>query len=235
VFEVSAEYYDLVYSALKDYGKEAADVAGLLRRIHPGCRTLLEAACGTGEHARWLAAAGFEVDGLDLNPAFVSTARAKHPGGRFVVADMSKFHIDRRYDAVVCLFSSIAYLGTLDRVEDALRCFREHLAPGGAIVVEPWFPPGVLSTTRVFRHSAEGNGVRVDRTARNEIVGRLSRLHFDYEIADSGGTRRVSEIHELGLFTTDEMLEAFGRAGLAAEHDPKGLTDRGLFLGRNPA
>lgn len=234
MFDASAEYYDLLYSTFKDYAAETSAIVALLRRVSPACRTVLDVACGTGEHAKRLAALGFRVDGLDLNPAFVTIARPKHPAGRFFVADMTDFHLAQRYDAIVCLFSSIGYVRTLDRVEAALRCFREHLTPGGVIVVEPWFPPGVLDTTRVFRNSGEANGVRVERTARNEVDGRISRLHFDYDISDAGGPRHVSEVHELGLFTTEEMVAAFRSAGLDVEHDPKGLTDRGLFVARQP-
>lgn len=82
----------------------------------------------------------------------------------------------------------------------------------------------------MFTESA--NGVRVDRTARNEVEGRISRLHFSYDISEGSGTRHVSEVHELGLFTTSEMFSVFRTAGLDVEHDPKGLTDRGLFIGR---
>lgn len=232
MFDASAAHYDLLYSTFKDYAAETAAIAQLLRRLNPACRTVLDVACGTGEHAKRLAADGFDVDGLDLSPAFVAIARAKHPAGRFFVADMTDFRVAPRYDAVMCLFSSIGYVRTLDRVEVALRSFRDHLAPGGVILVEPWFPPDVLDTTGVFRNSAEADGVRIDRAAHNEIDGRISRLHFDYEVTDAAGTRHVSEVHELGLFTTDEMLDAFHRAGLDVDHDPKGLTGRGLFVGR---
>jgi SAM-dependent methyltransferase len=232
MFDASAEYYDLLYSTFKDYAAETAAMTALLRRLNPHCRTVLDVACGTGEHAKRLAADGFEVDGLDLSPEFVAIARAKHPAGRFFVADMSDFQIPHRYDAVVCLFSSIGYLRTLDRVESALGCFREHLAAGGVIIVEPWFPPGVLDTTNVFRNIGEAAGVRVERSARNDVIGRLSRLYFDYDITDASGTRHVSEIHELGLFTTAEMMDAFRRAGFEAAHDPEGLTGRGLFVAR---
>ena len=57
--------------------------------------------------------------------------RRKHPAGRFVLADMSDFHLGRHYDAVICLFSSIGYVRTLDRVTHAIGRFRDHLAPGG--------------------------------------------------------------------------------------------------------
>jgi SAM-dependent methyltransferase len=232
MFSASAEFYDLIYSTFKDYAAETSRIASLLRRLNPLGRSVLDVACGTGEHARLLAAEGFLVDGLDLDPAFVRIAARKHPAGRFFEADMADFSVSRRYDAILCLFSSIGYLRTLDRITDALACFRRHLVPGGRIIVEPWFPPGGLNPDRVARNTGEANGVRVTRTSRVEIEGRLSRLFFDYEIADGTGVRCVSEIHELGLFTTAEMLKAFDDAGLIADHDPKGLTDRGLFVAR---
>jgi SAM-dependent methyltransferase len=231
MFEASAEYYDLIYSTWKDYASEADQIASLMRQLKPGCRAVLDVACGTGEHARLLAGRGFEVDGLDLDPAFLAIAQRKHPAGRFFEADMSDFHLPHRYDVLLCLFSSIGYLTTLERVTQALVCFREHLSAGGIVVLEPWFAPGVLDTTRVTTTTGEAPGIRVTRTARIDVDGRLSRLLFDYEIADSRGTRRVSEIHELALYTTSELLQAFRDAGLEARFDEKGLFDnRGLYV-----
>jgi SAM-dependent methyltransferase len=235
MFDASADYYDIIYATFKDYARETALIAGLLRQVRPGCRTVLDVACGTGEHARRLAAEGFIVDGLDLDPGLLRIARRKHPEGRFHEADMSAFHIDRRYDAVMCLFSSIGYLRTLERVAAAVQCFKEHLEPGGVIVVEPWFAPGGLDPDRVARNSGEADGVRVTRVSRVEIDGRISRLHFDYEITDGTGTRRASEVHELGLFTPPELLAVFRQAGLEVQYDPGGLTDRGLYVARTPA
>jgi SAM-dependent methyltransferase len=232
MFDASAEYYDLIYSTFKDYALEATQIADLLRQLNPQCRTVLDVACGTGQHARLLSAKGFSVEGLDLSAAFVSIARKKHPGGRFFEADMTDFHFRRQYDAVLCLFSSIGYLRTLDRVKAAFMCFREHLAPDGVLVVEPWFEPGVLDPARVDRNTSEADGVRVTRVGRVEVEGRLSRLHFDYEIADGAETRTIGEVHDLGLFTTGELLETFRNAGFAVEHDPEGLTSRGLYLAR---
>ena len=40
-----------------------------------------------------------------------------------------------------------------------------------------------------------------------------------------------NDVHELGLFTTDEMRRCFSEAGLTiAEYDPVGLIGRGLFV-----
>jgi SAM-dependent methyltransferase len=232
MFNESAEFYDLIYSTFKDYTGEAAQIVGLLRELNPEFRTVLDVACGTGEHARLLATHGLAVDGLDLDPTFVRIAEQKHRAGRFFVADMSDFHVPHQYNAVLCLFSSIGYLRTLDRVRRALTCFREHLTAGGVVIVEPWFAPGMLDPTRVARHTGEANGIRVCRVSRTQIEGTISRLDFEYEITDTSGTRRAREVHELGLFTTAELLRTFQEAGLHADHDPRGLTDRGLYVAR---
>jgi hypothetical protein len=66
-----------------------------------------------------------------------------------------------------------------------------------------------------------------------EVDGSLSRLLFDYEITDGTGTRHASEVHELGLFSHDELMEAFHAAGLdIVHHDPNGLCARGLYVAK---
>ena len=232
MFTESAELYDAIYS-FKDYAAEAAQIAALVRSAHPAARTILDVACGTGEHARRLAVDhGFDVDGLDLDRALLSVARRKHPGGRFFEEDMTGFALERRYDAVICLFSSIAYVVTLERVRRTLECFRRHLDAGGVVLVEPWFAPGVMEHGRTARNSGTHGDVDVERLSRVEIDGRISRLHFEYRIEGPDGTRHATEVHELGLFTPTEMRTAFDEAGLRADFDPDGLTGRGLWIAR---
>ena len=233
MFSESAELYDLIYGSFKDYEAESTNIAARLEAARPGVRTVLDVACGTGEHARLLAERhGYRVDGVDLDPTFVEIARRKNPAGHFVVGDMRDFHLPRRYDAVICLFSSIGYVRTLDGVSEAIARFREHVAPSGVVMVEPWLAPDVIEPGRVSTNVAEASGVRVERQTRLAVDGRLSRIQFDYEITDAAGTRRASEIHELGLFTPDEMKAAFEANGLAVDYDPVGLIGRGLYVAR---
>jgi len=233
VFSESAEIYDLIYAGFKNYAEESTKLAALLRHLHPTCRSVLDVACGTGEHVRYLTNDhGFRVDGLDLNRRFLDIAAQKNPGSRFWEADMAAFDLPRRYDAIVCLFSSIGYLCTLDRVTCALRCFGRHIADGGIIVVEPWFAPGQLDPSYVMRNTAEAKGLLIDRVSHTEIDGRLSRLRFDYRLTDATGVRTATEVHELGLFTPAEMLTTFVAAGLQVEYDERGLDGRGLYVAR---
>jgi hypothetical protein len=143
---------------------------------------------------------------------------------------MTSFELPRRYDVILCLFSSIAYVRTLENVRRTLDRFRAHLADGGIALIEPWFAPGFLQPGRVSINTTESETVSVVRMSHTEVVDRLSRLRFEYLIGRSEGIQHVVEVHELGLFTTDEMLECFRQAGLRVTHDPKGPAGRGLFL-----
>ena len=233
MFSESAELYDLIYSQFKDYPAEASTLASLIRTEHPTARTVLDVACGTAEHARLLVEAhGFEVDGLDLDANFVRIARAKLKRGEVFEGDMTSFALPRKYDVVLCLFSAIGYVKTLDNVRRTLERFRAHLADGGIVVVEPWFAPGVIENGYVSARTAKADGIAVARMTHNTVEGRLSTLRFDYLIGRASGIEHATELHELGLFTTEETLDCFEHAGLRATHDPKGLFDRGLFVAR---
>ena len=233
MFSASAELYDLIYSGFKDYDAEAEAITAIIRQEHPGARTVLDVACGTGEHARLLTDVhGFEVDGVDLEPAFVKIARAKLPRGTVYEGDMVSFALPRRYDAVVCLFSSIGYVRTLENVRLALERMRAHLAADGIMLIEPWFPPEAMQSGHVNLKTADSDGLSVARMSLTEIEGRISRLRFEYLIGRPSGIEHFTETHELGMFTSAEMLTAFAEAGLRATHDTQGPYGRGLYVAR---
>lgn len=233
MFSESTEIYDAIYCAMKDYAAEARMIGSLIRLKNPAAHTVLDVACGTGEHARHLAADhGFAVDGIDLDAGFVTLAQCKNPAGRFERANMIDFDLGRRYDAVICMFSSIGYVLTLEHVTATLSRFAAHLAPGGVVIVEPWFRPDSFHHGRVHQHSVECEGFPVARMGYSTVEGRISTIHFEYLIGGPGGIARASEDHALGLFTTEELRACFAAAGLTAEYDPVGPMNRGLFVAR---
>ena len=73
------------------------------------------------------------------------------------------------------------------------------------------------------------------RLSYSEIVGKISRITFEYLIGADGKLLRESEVHELGLLTNEELSGCFDANGLDYEFDEKGLTDRGLFVARQAA
>ncbi len=237
MFSESAEIYDLIYGQFKDYAGETRRIAEIVRGLHPEARTVLDVGCGTGEHARLLARDhGFAVDGIDIEPEFVRLARQKNPDARFAVADMVDFDLGRRYDAVLCLFSSIGYVTTPENVERALRSFRRQLVPGGVVVVEPWIEPDAWTPGTVFMHTAESDTVKVCRMSHSGRRGPISTLQFHYLIGTEAGIEHRTELHELLLLRRDEMETMLRAAGFDdVRYDPEGLVGRGLFIARATA
>jgi SAM-dependent methyltransferase len=229
VFSRSARLYDAIYASMRDYPRQAAELDRLVRERRPGARMLLDVACGTGAHLEHLSGQ-YEVEGLDLDPEMLAVARERLPQARFHEGDMADFDLGRRFDAVVCMFSSIGYVRTEARLRSAVAAMARHLEPGGVLVVEPWLTPDAW-------HDGHVAGVFVDepelKLARVNVAERrddLSIVDFHYLVATPEGVEHFTELHELGLFTIDQHLEAFRAAGLAVEHDPEGPWGRGLYL-----
>ena len=235
MFEKSADLYDLIYAQFKDYRLEAQKVQQLIGEHFPHAKDILDVGCGTAEHAFRLARTyGYQVDGIDIEPAFIELARKKHPQGTFTVANMTDFALKKRYDVILCLFSSIGYVDSVDALKKTLQCFKRHLKNGGFVAIEPWFEPAAMTEGRVFMHTAESDEVKVCRMSRTEIRDTKSILHFEYLVGRAEGLTRLHEEHEMTLFSKEQMVESFREAEIAVAYQAEGLNGRGMYLGRNP-
>jgi SAM-dependent methyltransferase len=234
-YSQTAHYYDLVHASGKDYAAEAVLLAALIRERAPHTRHILDLACGTGRHAEELTKLGFAVDGIDLEPQFIATAAARNPLGTFRVADMVAFELPARYDAILCLFSAIGYVRTVDALHCTLKRIAAHLAPRGTVIIDPWFEPGQLTDRHVDAASHVGDGLAVCRMTRTFLEGAISRLEFDYLIGRPDRVERHSETHRLGLFTEADIESAFRGAGLVVERRRGVLRKRGVYIGQHNA
>ena len=231
-YSQAAEFYDVLYSGQKDYGAEVDRLADWIRAGSPTATSVLDVGCGTGVHARCLIDAGFSVDGVDLEPAFVEIASAKCPEANFSVGDMRTLDLSNRYDAVVCLFSAIGYVRDEAALFGTIARMAAHREPGGVVLVDPWFEPGDLADGWISTTVGRGDGVTVYRMSRTVLIGSVSRLEFEYLIGTAEGIERRSEVHEPGVFTQDEMEASFRAAGLTVERLPKLVRTRGIYVGR---
>jgi len=160
----------------------------------------------------------------------VNFARERLPDVPFHEADMTSFDLGSRFDAVVCMFSSIGYARTEERLGSAVASMARHLDSGGVLVVEPWLTPEVWLDRHVGAVFVDEPELKIARMNVSQRDGDVSIVDFQYLVGTPDAVEHFSERHELGLFTVDQHLDAFKAAGLEAEHDPEGPMGRGLYV-----
>jgi len=229
-YEQTAFAYDIVHASRgRDDEAQSARVAEIVRARRPSAKTLLDVACGTGAHLQHFQRE-FAVAGVDLSEAMLRRARERLPDVELHQGDMRSFTLDRTFDAVTCLFSSIGYLLTLDDVALAVANMRGHLVDGGVLIVEPWIHPAEWRDGHRVAEAGNAEGVAVARVSVSGRRGTTSWFDLYWTTATDDGVDSVIEHHELGLYTVEEYTDALTSAGFAVEHDPVGLIGRGLFI-----
>jgi SAM-dependent methyltransferase len=232
MFSYTAQYYDSIYLAMKDYGAEAAKLAVFVHQYSRSTgHRLLDVACGTGLHLSYLKQ-HFQVEGLDLDEQLLAIARQRNPGIPLHHADMTDFNLGCTFDVVTCLFSAIGYVKTLDNLSRAIQCMAQHLSAGGVLLIEPWFTPETWRPGTVHARFIDEPDLKMARINTSFVEGRLSSMDMHYLIGTPAGTEHYVERHELGLFTSDEMTHALTTCGLEVAYDATGLTGRGLYIGQ---
>jgi glycine/sarcosine N-methyltransferase len=101
---------------------------------------VLDLGSGTGEHARFVAARGFDVTGVDASPAMVDRAIAslKEEQVRFLLGDMRKVSgvAGSGYGAAYCLGNAVPHLTEDDDLRRLAHSLREALVPRGTFILQ---------------------------------------------------------------------------------------------------
>ncbi len=122
-------------------------------------RRVLDLGCGTGEHARFLAAQEFEVVAVDASPSMLEKAREEPaadlppgpPGGatenlRFIAGDLAALDalVDGRFGGAVCLGNTLPHLVSREALDGFFHGLRRRLDPGAAVLLQ------LLNYERIF-------------------------------------------------------------------------------------
>lgn len=105
-------------------------VAEYLSGREPG--VALDAACGTGRFAEFLAKAGHRVIGVDSSPDMLAYARRRVPAGEFRVGELDRLPLpDDSVDVIVCALALVH----VPSLQPVLAEFARVLRPGGDLII----------------------------------------------------------------------------------------------------
>lgn len=229
MYTKTARFYNDLYS-FKDYTAMAQKLREIIHQYRPQARSVLDVACGTGRTLQYLRD-DFHVEGLDINPEMLKLATEHCPGISFHNSDMVDFSIAHGFDVVVCLFSSIAYVRTAERMQRAITQMTRHLNSGGLLLVEPFFTPETCFKSDLRLNVSELPDLKIAWMYLSEVHGKIAVADIHYLVGQRTGVEHFIERHEWGLFTENEYREAMECTGLTVQYDPVGICGRGLYIG----
>ena len=232
MYKELARYYDLIYT-WKDYKKETEKIKAIIRKYKRGNgNSLLEVACGTGKHLEYLRK-DFSCTGLDLNNQMLKLARKRVSGIKFISGNMVTFKLDRKFDVITCLFSSIGYVKTYENLERTLKNFSKHLKLGGIVIIEPWFTNAEYKVGTPHMTVYQDKDIKIARANVSMAKNGVSILEMHYLIAEKGkDMKHFVSVEELGMFEISKTLQIMKTAGLDAKFVKGRAWDRrGLLVG----
>lgn len=221
------------------------DAARLARRIlmeAPHYRSLLDVGCGTGAHLREMSHWFPRTIGVDASPRMCRLASCASPRSSVLRADMADLPAvfrengTDRVDVVMSLTSTVAYAATFEELCGLVQGFADLLAPGGLLVLDPWWTPEQFDRQRVVADEVfAGPADSVSRMTACRVEGHAVEHRSEYLLTRGASTLPRGHSQRLHLYSRDQYLASLTAAGLHASHTslPGGFAHRGLFTGRN--
>lgn len=197
---------------------------------------ILELAAGSGRLAVPLAEAGYDVTGLDLDPAMLARARtAADAAGPEAAARLTWVEgnmIDARlpsagtFRLAFVALNSLLVLGSRDGQRATFRTLAAHLAPGGLAVVDVWLPDAddlarfdgrlILEWARI--DPATGHQVTKVGSAQHDAATQSVMLTTVFEEGEPGApAARWIRVDTMRLVSADELAGFAEDAGLEVE------------------
>jgi SAM-dependent methyltransferase len=133
-----SSWYVERFRSMAAAGDDLHGEARLVDAMLPRRSRVLDAGCGPGRVGGYLARAGHEVVGVDLDPVLLAAAEHDHPGPTWLLADLAeldltKVGITEGFDIAVCAGNVMPFLDPETR-RPVLDRLAAHLRDGGRIV-----------------------------------------------------------------------------------------------------
>jgi len=209
------------YEALVDWPRRLAFEEPFYRRLFEqvGVQSVLDAACGTGQHAAMFHSWGLRVEGADVSPAMIAHCR-EHYGEsetlRWVERSFDQAaEPPAAFDAVICVGNSLALAADIEAAKRAVGVLLSALRTGGVCVIQVlnlWrLREGETTWTKCKRVRIEGS----DRILLKGIhrVGSTAFVDFlDLTLLDDDVSARFDGATLLG-FEARDLLATADRTG----------------------
>ena len=195
---IDIDDYDARFARMAAAGDDVHGEADLIGSF--GAASILDAGCGTGRIAIELHRRGHDVVGVDLDADMVAAARRKAPAMTWLVDDLARMQLDRRFELIAMPGNVMLFCRPDDR-RLIVHNLAAHLLPGGRLVAGFSLEPGGY-TLDEWDHHCAASGLELEQR-----FGTWDRAPF------ASGDYQVSVLRRVERFTVHDLV-AEARAGL---------------------
>ena len=190
-----------------DFPRAAA--CELLRRLPPS-GLVVELGCGGGISSEIVAAAGYEVLGVDISPDMLAIARRRVPSARFLDGSV--------WDVELPRCTAVTAIGEVINYAADARAGAERLPELFARIHDALLPGGVF----LFDFATQGRGAappkeRFGTDWRVEVSHVEDQWTLERRIAIEVGGRRSEELHRLRLYDPQQVRRSLESQGFSVE------------------
>lgn len=207
-----------------DYDEWTDFIDEIIQTHHETAETLLELACGTGNHAfSFEELEAYSITATDASAEMLEIAKLKanfrDSNIRWHQMDFRNIDLQETFDVILCLFDSINYLLQPKEVVTVFNGIHKALNPNGIFIFD--FATPINSETGAEAMNAEGTTTDNFRYVRKSYYLPSERLHYnEFEIDQLSEDKktvlkRFRETHKQRIYTFSEMKKLVEESSLS--------------------
>ncbi|MCR5452544.1 MAG: class I SAM-dependent methyltransferase [Lachnospiraceae bacterium] len=222
MYQAFAEVYDLFMEDVP-YDRWAKEIIGLLKEEGIDDGLVCELGCGTGQMTRRLAAAGYDMTGIDASFDMLMKAREYEAEGiLYLEQDMREFELYGTMAAIVSVCDSMNYLTDDGDMEKVFSLVKNYLDPGGIFIFDVntvYKYENILGEQIITDNREEGSFIWENYYDRQKRINEYELTLFirDRQLSGENGEdlyKKYEETHFQRAYGIDEITEKVNESGL---------------------
>jgi len=219
-FNKIARFYSLLSDESARLAREGPLLLEILHRYEPSPR-VLDLACGTGVHSRYLVEQHASVVAMDISPEMLYYAKSQEQGAKvnYVVADFNSLPFNEQWDFILCLGNSLCLLPTHKEIKSLFQQVTSILVPNGTFMIQilnyNHADMKQIKTLRTIKKLNDNETVTIAKTfIPDEDVVFLS---INYFVKTNGLYSTASEANILLKLSMSELITVADEVGLSTQ------------------
>jgi SAM-dependent methyltransferase len=224
-----AEVYDIFMDNV-DYDAWCAAITRILGSEGIRDGLVCELGCGTGTMTERLAAAGYDMIGIDDSPEMLQEAMEKKTESGhdilYLLQDMREFELYGTVRAIVSVCDCINYLTEKEDLLETFRLVNNYLDPGGLFLFDLNMAPKYekIGNSTIAENRPEGSFIWENDYDKETCRNTYQLTLFIPE--QENLYRKYEELHVQRAYAADEIRALLEEAGMEFLWAREGYTDR---------